>query len=186
MRLQLNTCSEEDDRTGDVCEIAGRNIISIPDQEVVRALLTLRRIKIARSMGASEEDLARIAYSYRPYKLESPPGGYAMYYDDCEYDCDCTVAKIYIAKDWRPSDEPFYVKLEFNVDFCELIYNDDDEATNIGEYDTIDPISFDITKALSKLGTKLVSKGLRGSSAIVFTVTQHDNTGNNDSEATET
>lgn len=137
-------------------------------------------------MGASEEDLARIAWSYRPYKIESPPRGYALYYDDCEYDCDCTVAKIYIAKDWRPSDEPFYVKLEFNVDFCELIYNDDDEATNIGEYDTRDQISFDITESLSKLGTKLVSKGFRGSSAMVFKVTQHDNTCNNDSEATET
>lgn len=187
MRLQLNICSEEDDRTGDVCEIAGRNIISIPDQEVVRALLTLKRIKYARSMGASEEELDRIASSYWPYTLEAPPRGYyTLYYDDCAYDCNCTVATIRIAKDCSPSDEPFYVKLEFDVDYCELSYNDDDEVTNIGEYDEVEQISLDITKALSKLGNKLVSKGLRGSSAIVFKVTQHDNTGNNDSEATET
>lgn len=187
MKFQLSTFTDSDDRTGEVCEVAGSNIVHIPDLEVVKILLTLKRIKEARSTGASPEELSRIAASYRPYTLEYP-GGYTLYYEECDFDCSCSRATILIDEDRYPleGEEPFYVKIEFDVDYCGILYDDDGEATNIGEYDDIEYIGINITEGLYKLGKDLVSNGLRGSSAMVFKVTQHEYVANNCTEVAAT
>lgn len=187
MRFQLSAFTNSDDRTGDVCEVAGCNILHIPDLEVVKILLTFKRIKEARSAGASPEELSSIAASYRPYALESP-GGYTLYYDECDYDCSCSRATMFIEEDRYPLDgeDPFYVKIEFDVDYCGILYDDEDEATNLGEYDDTEYINIDITEGLSRLGKDLVTNGLRGSSAMVFKVTQHERVANNCAEVAAT
>lgn len=187
MRFQLSTFTDPDDRTGDVCEVAGSNIVHIPDLEVVKILLTLKRLRAARSMGVPAEELSSIAASYRPYTLE-PPRDYRLYYEECDYDCSCSRATMFIEEDRHPLDgeDPFYVKLEFDVDYCGILYDDDDEATNLGEYDDTEYISIDITEGLSKLGKDLVSNGLRGSSAMVFKVTPHEHIANNCTEVAAT
>lgn len=187
MRFQLSAFTAPDDRTGDVCEVAGSNIVHIPDLEVVKILLTFKRLKAARSMGASAEELSSIAASYRPYTLESPVD-YTLYYDDSDFDCNCSTATMFIEEDRYPLDgeDPFYVKLEFDVDYCGILYDDDGEATNLGEYDDTEYINMDITEGLSKLGKDFVTNGLRGSSAMVFKVTRHECFANNCAEVAAT
>lgn len=188
MRFQLSAFTNSDDRTGDVCAVAGCNIVHIPDLEIVKILLTLKRIKEARSRGVSSEELSRIAASYRPYTLEAPPAGYTLYYDDCYYDCSCSRATMFVEEDQYPLDgeDPFYAKIEFDVDYCGILYDDENEATNLGEYDDTEYINIDITEGLSELGKDFVINGLRGSSAMVFKVTQHEYVANNCAETAAT
>lgn len=187
MKFQLSTFTDSE-RTGDVCEVAGSNIVYIPDLEVAKILSTLKRLNYVRRMGAPSEELSSIAASYRPYTLDVPSEGYTLYYDDCDYDCSCSRATMFIEEDRYSLDgeSHFYAKIEFDVAYCEILYDDDDMATNLGEYDDVEYIGIDITESLSRLCKDLVVNGLRGSAAMVFKVTQHEYVTNNCAETAAT
>jgi hypothetical protein len=59
------------------------------------------------------------------------------------------------------------VVAEFEVEYCSLYYDDEDEVTNQGEYDETDYIIVDLTREI--LSKSLIGGDLRDSAAMVFT-----------------
>jgi hypothetical protein len=58
--------------------------------------------------------------------------------------------------------------VDFEVEYCNLYYDDDDEVTNYGEYDETDYITIDLTREILSRGL-LVGEDFRDSAAMVFT-----------------
>jgi len=63
-------------------------------------------------------------------------------------------------------DNPRIV-VDFEVEYCNLYYDEDDEVTNYGEYDETDYITIDLTREI--LRKELIGCDLRDSAAMVFT-----------------
>jgi hypothetical protein len=57
--------------------------------------------------------------------------------------------------------------VDFEVEYCNLYYDDEDEVTNYGEYDETDYITIDLTREI--LSKAVIGGNFRDSAAMVFT-----------------
>lgn len=165
MRFTLSNFTDEDERTGEVCELYGNTTLDIPDIVVSNAKRVLQRALNAHRHSADRDALLRMLSEFRAYSLNrNRSESFQLYYDDSEYDCFCSNAQLYAELDYN--DEP-KLKVEFEVEYCNLYYDEDDEVTNYGEYDETDYITIDITdEILRKNG---IGIDFRDSAAMVFT-----------------
>jgi hypothetical protein len=183
MRFTLSNFSDSDDRTGEVCELYGSTILEIPDIIVSKARRIIQRAVKAQLNGASSDTLAGILSEFRAYPISrrrSDP--FELYYDDSDYDCICSSANVYADLDYDGSPR---LAVDFEVEYCSLYYDDDDEVTNYGEYDETDYITIDLTREI--LSKAFLGADFRDSAAMVFTFNvpaKKDEV--NDSEATAT
>ena len=165
MRFTLSNFTDSDDRTGEVCELCGSAVIEIPDIIVAKARRIIQRAVTAQLNGATADTLTRIISEFRSYPISrrrSDP--FELYYDDTEYDCICSSANVYIELDYEGSPK---VAVDFEVEYCSLYYDDEDEVTNQGEYDETDYITIDLTREI--LSKALIGGAFRDSAAMVFT-----------------
>lgn len=163
MRFTLSNFTDSDDRTGEVCELYGSTVLEIPDVVVAKAKRIIQRAVAAQLNGASSDTLTRIISEFRAYPIRrSDP--FQLYYDDSDYDCICSSANVYADLDYDGSPR---IAVDFEVEYCNLYYDDDDEVTNYGEYDETDYITIDLTREI--LSKVLLGGDLRDSAAMVFT-----------------
>lgn len=164
MRFTLSNFTDSDDRTGEVCEIYGSTVLEIPDIIVANAKRIIQRAITARLNGATPDTITRIISEFRAHPIRRRSDPFQLYYDDCDYDCICSSANVYADLDCE--DNPRIV-VDFEVEYCSLYYDEDDEVTNYGEYDETDYITVDLTREILSKG--LIGGDLRDSAAMVFT-----------------
>jgi hypothetical protein len=165
MRFTLSNFTDSDDRTGEVCELYGSTVLEIPDIIVAKAKRIIQRAVTAQLNGASVDTITRILSEFRAYPINrrrSDP--FELYYDDSDYDCICSSANV--CADFDHNADPRII-VEFEVEYCSLYYDDEDEVTNYGEYDETDYIIIDLTREI--MSKALVGGDLRDSAAMVFT-----------------
>ena len=165
MRFTLSNFTDSDDRTGEVCELYGSTVLEIPDIIVAKARRIIQRAITAQLNGATTETVTRIISEFRAHPISrrrSDP--FQLYYDDGDYDCICSSANVYADLDYEGSPR---VVVDFEVEYCNLYYDEDDEVTNYGEYDETDYITIDLTREI--LSKALIGGDFRDSAAMVFT-----------------
>lgn len=165
MRFTLSNFTDSEDRTGEVCELYGSTVLELPDIIVAKAKRIIQRAVTAQLNGASSDTLTSILSEFRAYPINrrrSDP--FELYYDDSDYDCICSSANVYADLDYDGSPR---LAVDFEVEYCSLYYDDEDEVTNYGEYDETDYITIDLTREI--LSKALVGGDLRDSAAMVFT-----------------
>lgn len=165
MRFTLSNFTDSDDRTGEICELYGSTVLEIPDIVVAKAKRIIQRATTAQLNGAAPDTLTRIISEFRVHPINrSRSDPFQLYYDDGDYDCICSSAQVYADLDYE--DNPRIV-VDFEVEYCSLYYDEDDEVTNYGEYDETDYITIDLTREI--LSKVLIGGDLRDSAAMVFT-----------------
>lgn len=165
MRFTLSNFTDSDDRTGEVCELYGSTVLEIPDIVVAKARRIIQKAVTAQLNGATPDVLTRIISEFRAYPISrrcSDP--FQLYYDDSDYDCICSSANVYADIDYDGNPR---LAVDFEVEYCNLYYDDDDEVTNYGEYDETDYITIDLTREI--LRSVLLGAEFRDSAAMVFT-----------------
>ena len=165
MRFTLSNFTDSDDRTGEVCELYGSTVLEIPDIIVAKARRIIQRAITAQLNGATPDTLTRIISEFRAHPISrrrSDP--FQLYYDDSDYDCICSSANVYTDLDYEGNPR---VVVDFEVEYCNLYYDEDDEVTNYGEYDETDYITIDLTREI--LSKMLFGGDFRDSAAMVFT-----------------
>ena len=163
MTLTFDTI-HSDDRTGEVCELYGSTVLEIPDIIVAKARRIIQRAITAQLNGATPDTLTRIISEFRAYPISRRADPFELYYDDSEYDCICSSANVYADLDYDGSPR---LAVDFEVEYCSLYYDDDDEVTNYGEYDETDYITIDLTREV--LSKAFLGADFRDSAAMVFT-----------------
>lgn len=165
MRFTLSNFTDSDDRTGEVCELYGSTVLELPDIIVAKAKRIIQRAVTAQLNGASSDTLTSILSEFRAYPINRRRDDpFELYYDDSDYDCICSSANVFADLDYDGSPR---LAVEFEVEYCSLYYDDEDEVTNYGEYDETDYITIDLTREI--LSKALVGGDLRDSAAMVFT-----------------
>ena len=165
MRFTLSNFTDSEDRTGEVCELYGSTVLELPDIIVAKAKRIIQRAVTAQLNGASSDTLISILSEFRAYPINrrrSDP--FELYYDDSDYDCICSSANVYAELDYEGAPR---IAVDFEVEYCNLYYDDEDEVTNYGEYDETDYITIDLTREI--LSKALVGGDFRDSAAMVFT-----------------
>ena len=178
MRFTLSNFTDSDDRTGEVCELYGSTVLEIPDIIVAKAKRIIQRAVKAQLNGASSDTLTSIISEFRSYSINrrrSDP--FELYYDDCDYACICSSANVYADLDYDGSPR---LAVDFEVEYCSLYYDEDDEVTNYGEYDETDYITIDLTREI--LSKAVFGGDFRDSAAMVFTFNVPKKDAVNDSE----
>lgn len=166
MRFTLSNFTDSEDRAGEVCELYGNTVLEIPDIIVAKARRIIQRAVTAQLNGATADTITRIISEFRAHPISrrrSDP--FQLYYDDSDYDCICSSANVYTDLDYEGNPR---LAVDFEVEYCNLYYDDDDEVTNYGEYDETDYITIDLTREILSRGL-LVGEDFRDSAAMVFT-----------------
>lgn len=164
MLFTLSNFTDSDDRTGEVCELYGSTILEIPDIVVAKARRIIQKAVTAQLNGATPDTLTRIISEFRAHPVSrrrSDP--FQLYYDDADYDCICSNANVYADIDYEGNPR---IAVDFEVEYCNLYYDEDDEVTNYGEYDETDYITIDLTREI--LSKVLTGGDFRDSAAMVF------------------
>lgn len=164
MRFTLSNFTDGEDRAGEVCELYGSTVLEIPDVVVAKARRVIQRAVTAQLNGATADTLTRIISEFRAYPINRRSDPFQLYYDDSDYDCMCSSANVYSDIDYEGNPR---VVVDFEVEYCSLYYDDDDEVTNYGEYDETDYITIDLTREI--LSKTLIGGDFRDSAAMVFT-----------------
>lgn len=165
MRFTLSNFTDNEDRACEVCELRGNTVLEIPDIVVAKARRIIQRAVTAQLNGASSDTLTSIISEFRAYPISrnrSDP--FQLCYDDCDYDCICSSANVYADLDYDGSPR---LAVDFEVEYCNLYYDDEDEVTNYGEYDETDYITIDLTREI--LSKAVIGGNFRDSAAMVFT-----------------
>lgn len=165
MRFTLSNFTDSDDRACEVCELYDSTVLEIPDIVVAKARRIIQRAMTAKLNGATADTLTRIISEFRAYPVNRPTfDPFQVYYDDGDYDCSCSSANVYADFDCEGNPR---IVVDFEVEYCNLYYDDDAEVTNYGEYDETDYITIDLTREI--LSKMLVGGDFRDSAAMVFT-----------------
>lgn len=165
MRFTLSNFTDNEDRAGEVCELRGNTVLEIPDIVVAKAKRIIQRAITAQLNGASSDVITRIISEFRSYPIRrnrSDP--FQLCYDDCDYDCICSSANL--CADFDHNADPRII-VEFEVEYCSLYYDEEDEVTNYGEYDETDYIIIDLTREI--LSKASIGGDFRDFAAMVFT-----------------
>lgn len=166
MRFILSNFTDSEDRAGEVCELYGSTVLEIPDIIVAKARRIIQRAVTAQLNGATTDTLTRIISEFRAYPISRHRATpFDLYYDDSDYDCLCSSANLYTDIDYDGNPR---LAVDFEVEYCNLCYDDDDDVTNYGEYDETDYITVDLTREILRK-TLLVGEDFRDSAAMVFT-----------------
>lgn len=164
MRFTLSNFTDIDDRTGEVCELYGSTVLEIPDVVVAKARRILQRAITAQLNGATVCAIERIISEFRSHPINRRSEPFQLYYDEGDYDCICRSANVYADIDYDGNPR---LAVDFEVEYCSLCYDEDDEVTNYGEYDETDYITIDLTQEI--LSKSLIRGDFRDSAAMIFT-----------------
>ena len=164
MRFTLSNFTDSDDRTGEVCELYGSTVLEIPDLVVAKAKRIIQRAITAQLNGATPDTLTRIISEFRAHPIDRRYDPFQLYYDEDDYDCICSSANVYADFDYDGNPR---IVVDFEVEYCNLYYDEGDEVTNHGEYDETDYITIDLTREI--LSKVLIGGDFRDSAAMVFT-----------------